>query len=371
MNLTQRNIAIALSVLLVGAAVYYFREIVTYVLISWVISMLGQPLMKVLKSRVRFGRKRLPPSVCALLTLSFFILIIMGIVGTFVPLIVQQANQLYAIDFQTFTQALEQPLSELTRLGHRFGLIKPEETVVEALQHSFYDMFGVVNVPDTFNSVFKTVGDLAIGLVSVMFISFFFLKENNMFTDFLVSITPADRENNMREAIGDTVTLLSRYFGGLLMQMFFVALFLSITLFILGIKNALLIGIFAAIINIVPYLGPILGCALALFITITSNLGQDFYAVIVPLMLKVGIVFGFMQFINDWVVQPLIFSNRVLAHPLEIFLVTLIGAKLGGVVGMILAIPTYTVARVVAREFFNQFRFVKKITKGLDESGIV
>jgi predicted PurR-regulated permease PerM len=66
-------------------------------------------------------------------------------------------------------------------------------------------------------------------------------------------------------------------------------------------------------------------------------------------------------------VQPLIFSNRVLAHPLEIFLVTLIGAKLGGITGMVLAIPAYTVLRVIARAFFNQFRFVQKMTDSLEE----
>ena len=78
-----------------------------------------------------------------------------------------------------------------------------------------------------------------------------------------------------------------------------------------------------------------------------------------------------MQFLNDWIVQPLIFSNRVLAHPLEIFLITLIGAKVGGIPGMVLAIPTYTVLRVVAREFFNQFRFVQTITSSLNETDVI
>ena len=135
---------------------------------------------------------------------------------------------------------------------------------------------------------------------------------------------------------------------------------------ILGIQNALLIAIFAALINIVPYLGPMMGCTFAIFITISSNLGLDFYKEVVPMIVKVIAVFGFMQFLNDWIVQPLIFSNRVAAHPLEIFLVTLAGAKLGGIGGMILAIPAYTVVRIVAREFFNQYRIVQKITSSLD-----
>ena len=129
--------------------------------------------------------------------------------------------------------------------------------------------------------------------------------------------------------------MLSRYFSGLLMQMLFVAVCLTFTLWILGIQNALLIGIFAALINIVPYLGPMMGCAFAIFITISSNLGMDFYDQVVPMIMKVMVVFGSMQLLNDWIIQPLIFSNRVAAHPLEIFLVTLVGAKLGGIGGKI------------------------------------
>jgi predicted PurR-regulated permease PerM len=146
-----------------------------------------------------------------------------------------------------------------------------------------------------------------------------------------------------------------------------VTLFLSISLWIMGVQNALLIAIFAALINIVPYLGPMLGCTFAVFITVSSSLDLDFYQQTVPMLFKVCVLFGSMQFLNDWIIQPAIFSNRVAAHPLEIFIITLVGAKVGGIGGMILAIPTYTVIRIVAREFFNHIRIVRKITSTLDD----
>ena len=126
---------------------------------------------------------------------------------------------------------------------------------------------------------------------------------------------------------------------------------------------------FAAIINVIPYLGPSLGAIFACFITISSNLNLDFYTQTVPLLIRVGIVFASLQFLNDWFVGPIIFSNRVKAHPLEIFLVTLAGAKIGGIGGMLLAIPGYTVLRVIARAFFNNIRFVQKMTGSLQEDG--
>jgi predicted PurR-regulated permease PerM len=368
----NRNIVLALSIVLAATLLYYFREIVTYVLIAWVVSMLGQPLMKVLR-KVRIGKRHfMPPSVSASLVLVFFLLLITGLVSIFVPLIVEQANNLSGLDVNAFITGLQQPLAELTKLGHRFGFIAPKESVVEAAQHAFTKWISPMQISNLLSTILLTASDAIIGTISVLFISFFFLRERNvMLTDFLANIVPEHQENGVREAVRDTTTMLSRYFSGLLMQMLFVAFCLTLALWLLGIQNALLIGIFAALINIVPYLGPMMGCAFAIFITISSNLGLDFYGIVVPMIVKVCVTFGSMQLINDWIIQPLIFSNRVAAHPLEIFLVTLVGAKLGGIGGMILAIPIYTVARIVAREFFNQYRIVQKITSSLEDSGVV
>ena len=367
MNLTQRNIAIALTLVVAGAIIWYLSDIVSYVLIAWVVSMLGQPLMRFLYQRVRIGKRHLPPSVSALLVLSFFIFVLFSLISIFVPLVVSQANNLSKIDYDSFTKGLEVPLQQLTNWGHRFGLIKPKEDIVMAFEHSFKTWFSPSLVSDFFRNILMTASSVAIGTVSVIFISFFFLKERNMFTEFMAQLVPDQYDANVREAVSDTATMLSRYFSGLLLQMLFVVLFLTISLWIMGIQNAFLIAIFAALINIVPYLGPMLGCAFALLITISSSLSLDFYAQTVPMLFKVTILFSTMQFLNDWIVQPAIFSNRVAAHPLEIFIATLIGAKIGGIGGMILAIPTYTVIRIIAREFFNHIRIVKKITSALNE----
>jgi predicted PurR-regulated permease PerM len=72
-----------------------------------------------------------------------------------------------------------------------------------------------------------------------------------------------------------------------------------------------------------------------------------------------------MQMTDNFVLQPFIYSNSVKAHPLEIFIIILIAAKLGGITGMIIAIPAYTVIRVVAKEFLNQFKIVQKLTNSM------
>ena len=116
----------------------------------------------------------------------------------------------------------------------------------------------------------------------------------------------------------------------------------------------------------IPYVGPSIGAIVGMIITVSSNLDVDFYTTLMPMLLKVMIVFACMQAIDNFILQPVIYSNSVKAHPLEIFLVILIAAKLGGIIGMILAIPSYTVMRVIAKEFLNQFKIVQKMTESLD-----
>jgi predicted PurR-regulated permease PerM len=370
MSINNRNIAIAISFLIAGAIIYYFRDIVSYVLIAWVISLLGQPLMRQMQ-RLRIGKRNIPRSICALMTLVFFSLVIFAFVGIFVPMVVEQASHLSELNTEKITAGLQEPIKQLNAWGRKFGLLKSTENVIGVAENSFKTWLKPFSVTNFFSNIINTATNFIVGIISVLFISFFFLKEQSMFMNFLVSLLPEKYDQNVIEAVDDTTKLLSRYIGGLLLQMFFVIIFLTPILLIIGVQNAVLIAIFAAIINIVPYLGPIMGCTFAIAITITSNLGMDFYNQIVPILLKVSIAFGFMQFINDWIVQPLIFSNRVLAHPLEIFIVTLIGAKIGGIPGMILAIPSYTVLRVIGREFFNQYRFIQKITSSLEGSEVL
>jgi len=154
--------------------------------------------------------------------------------------------------------------------------------------------------------------------------------------------------------------MLIRYFIGVLAQVTIITIFVTIALSILGVKNALLIGFFAALMNIIPYVGPIIGAIFAAVITISSNIGMPFYSVagvdqptLMVLLIKVFIVFGIMQMLDNFILQPNIFSKSVKAHPLEIFIVVLAGANIGGIAGMVLAIPAYTVVRVIAKVFLS------------------
>ena len=179
------------------------------------------------------------------------------------------------------------------------------------------------------------------------------------------SLVPNEYEAKAAHAIDQTSKLLIRYFSGILLQMAIVTLLVSVPLRIMGIDNALLIAFFAAILNVIPYIGPIIGALFGVVITLSSNPSAPFYSEMMPEMIRVLSVFIIMQIIDNFVLQPIIFSKSVKAHPLEIFLVVLIGAKLGGILGMVLAIPLYTVFRVIGKVFLSEFKVIQNLTRNI------
>lgn len=362
----SRYIALGLSILVVAIIFYYFSDIVGYVLVAWVLSMVGQPLMR-LFSRIKIGKYRAGPTFCAVLTLFCYFIFFGALIGLFVPLIVEQARNLAGVDYNAIAKALEEPLSQINNWGLEIGLIQPGESPTEQVQQTLKGWFEPGKIGNFFGSLLSVAGTLVLNLFSVIFITFFFLKEQGLFVDFLLALVPNEYEAQVKHAVDDISKLLTRYFGGVLIQITVITLFVSILLGLFGVKNALLIGFFAAIINVIPYLGPLIGMTFGIFITISSNLDLQFYTEMLPLLLRVVAVFGALQMLDNFLLQPYIFSNSVLAHPLEIFIIILVGAKLNGVVGMILAIPAYTVIRVIARGFLSEFKIVKKITDGMGE----
>ena len=159
--------------------------------------------------------------------------------------------------------------------------------------------------------------------------------------------------------------LLSRYFVGLLAQLSVLFVIYTVTLLLVGIENPLVIAFLCALFNLIPYLGPIIGGVIMILLTMTSHLGSDFSTVILPDVgwVLLGVLIG--QLIDNIFSQPLIFSSSVRSHPLEIFLVILIAGLLFGVVGMILAVPGYTVIKVILKEFNSDNKVVKQLTKNL------
>lgn len=362
----NRNILWLLGVALAAGAVYYFSDIVTYLLLAWVLSMLGRPLMIFFQRRLRVGRFQAGATGAALLTILTFYLVLASILMLFVPTIVAQARNLATVDYQALGEKLKMPFLNLDIQAHSIGLLAPGESLATKTQELLSQWFRPTLLGDFVGSFVAVAGNVVVTLTAVTFILFFFLKENNLFLGILHALVPNEQETKVHQAVQESSEVLTRYFGGLLVQVSAFSLLVTVLLWIMGVDNALLIGAFGGIFNVIPYVGPILGLIFGCFITASSHLDADM-ALMLPMLGKVAIAFMATQFVDNNILGPMIFSKSVQAHPLEIFIVTLVAAKIGGVLGMVLGIPVYTVLRVIGRVFFSQFKVVQRLTEHLEE----
>ena len=221
-------------------------------------------------------------------------------------------------------------------------------------------------------SVASMVSSVFVALFAVMFISFFFLKEEGLFERIICAFVPDKHELTLNKTLNEIKQLLSRYFVGLLIEMLGVALidFLGLWLIArLDFSYAIGIAFIAGILNVIPYVGPLIGEAIGVIFGVLLKLGTGaglnvniwvFALIILAIMLVA-------QLIDNFIYQPLIYSTSIKAHPLEIFIVLLMAGHIGGTVGMLVAIPAYTVVRVIAMRFFYRFKLIQRLIPDLSE----
>jgi len=353
-----RAVFIIAGIVLLAYFLYLIRSVIGYVLIAIVIALMGRPIVAFLRERLKFAN-----TLAVITVMLLFVAMLFGLISLFIPLIAEQGNNLSLLDIGAFEEKLELLYKEVSQY---FGRpVPPLEEFIKDQELNLIEGLEVGFIPQFLNSVMSVLSNLSIGLFSVLFISFFFLKDSKFLQNVIVLIVPDDQEQGIINSIQKIKKLLSRYFVGLLIQLSFLFLIYTITLLLVGIDNPLVIAFLCALFNVIPYLGPIIGAAIMVLLTMTSHLGADFSTVILPDVgwVLLGVVIG--QLIDNFFSQPLIYSSSVRSHPLEIFLVIIIAGLLFGVVGMILAIPGYTVIKVVLKEFLSDNKLVQRLTKNL------
>lgn len=347
---------------------WYFSNIVAYILLSVMLSFTGRPVMRAL-DRFKFHGRKIPRSLSAFLTLICLWIIFIGFFRFLVPLLVKEFDTLSSIDFSKIMNSLKDPLSRFFSFFSRKPIIITDNTFIDLISEQLNEKFSVSDLSKIVSMLANTVGELLIGFFSVSFITFFFLKEEKMFRDGVLLMVPTDLEPKVAKILSTISKLLQRYFVGIALEITVVGILYTLGLVIIGIEfnHAVVIGLFAALFNIIPYVGPWIGVSLGTLIGLALNVHMDFMSYTLPLLGWMGLVFVTVKIMDDVLFQPLIYSSSVKAHPLEIFLVILAAGSIAGIKGMVLAIPIYTILRVIAREFFDNLKFVRKITEDIDK----
>ena len=354
----------------VGAAItavvlflmWYFSSIVIYILVSAVLAIMGRPLVARI-SRGRIGRWRVPRWCGALVTLLVIWIVFAVMCGLFVPLVTNKLYQLAHLDFSTVLNSFYEPLQRIQHyLTHFFSLPETQVSFKDTLSSFLQSLINF----DTINTAFSSVVSLAVSSViaffSISFITFFFLRDDGLFYAMVTALFPDRYQQNVTHALNSVTVLLSRYFRGILAESFLLMLAVSLVMMAFGMRaqDAFFIGLIMGVMNVVPYAGPTIGGAVSVCMGIITpiegmSIGHTMLVIAGSLLILKGM--------DDFVLQPTLYSERVKAQPLEIFLVILIAGSLAGVIGMLLAIPLYTVLRVFPKEFFSQISLVRKLTE--------
>jgi len=372
MSATLRNILIVFGVLLLLACAWYFRSIVVYILVSGVLSIMGRPLVDLI-CRLRIRKWYFPRALSALTTLFVIWGVIILFFYTFIPLVTTQLNHFSTIDPEKIVRLVESPVANIEQLFR--ALNKDISNQISIQDYIAEKVAGVLNInliQNFLSSLFGVMGNLLVAMFSITFITFFFLKDQRLFFESILMWVPDKYTENVTRALFSIQKLLTRYFIGIIIQSTCILILITLGMTIVGIdfRQAVVMGVILGILNVIPYVGPWLGLFIALIMGVASHINMDFDTVVIPLVMYMIFVVAIAQLIDNVVFQPVIFSSSVKAHPLEIFIVVLASGFAAGIPGMILGIPTYTVLRVFAREFFYNFKAVQKITSGLSPENI-
>lgn len=352
---------------------WYFSSVLVYVILAFVVSLVSRPLAR-LMGKIRIKGKSAPSWLLAIVSIFIVIAVMLMMIILVIPVVTNIINEaslfgnINHLNGNLGTNVNEWIIGMFPSLGKDFDAIS---VLFDYLKGAVTDF----NITGIIGSVGSVVINFAVGLFAVVFISFFFVKDENLFSKIVAALVPDRLEASVTESISDIDHLLSRYFVGLITEMFCVALFNFLGLWLIariGVSYALGIAFIAGILNIIPYVGPIigevLGALLCMVLHYGAGVGLDvniwFFALIVLLIMLA------VQMIDNFVLQPIIYSTSIKATPLEIFIVMLLAGNIGGILGMLAAIPAYTVIRVIAGRFFYDKKVVQKLMPGIKSSQV-
>jgi predicted PurR-regulated permease PerM len=286
MKATLRNFLIFFGILLLLAAVWYFRNIVVYILVSGVFSIMGRPLVDLFCS-IRIWKWRFPRALSALFTLIIIWGAILLFFYIFVPLVTKQINYFSTIDSEKIVMLIEGPIEKIEKIFISLNPSLAEKlSLKEYIGSKVSDVLSIDVIQNLMGSIPGILGNIIIAIFSITFITFFFLKDQHLFFESILMWIPDKYVDNVTRALNSIKSLLTRYFIGILIQSTCIMILIDIGMTIIGIEfqQALVMGLILGILNVIPYVGPWLGLFVAIIMGVASHINQDFNTVVVPLV---------------------------------------------------------------------------------------
>lgn len=352
-----------LFILIAALGCWLFFKVIIYLVISLVIFLIGYPITSLIE-KVKIKGHKVNDGIASFITLIVFFSVFASVFATILPPLIEQVEFLSALNFY---DVIDEILKQFPSLQTILSKIGDKEAITTAINTQLNNWLNLDTLTFLLNNTLGYLFSILGGAFCVLFITFYLLKDENTVSRTFLLLTPSRYEEKVKDILRTSKKMLSKYFTGLSIDVLIVGVLAGTSMWLFGIKNALIIGFIAGIFNVIPYIGPIITLILALFLGVSGCIEAGHYELIQPTMTKIVFALLSINVLDAVLFQPYIFSNTVKAHPLEIFLVILMAGTLAGIGGMVVAIPVYTLIRIVAKEFLAQFRFFRKISEKIDE----
>lgn len=325
-----------------------------YIFISLILTLIVNPLNKFFKYKFKINN-----TLSSIFSISFLISFFSLVIGLFVPILSKQGKNLSLLNTIEFRE--------------KFNITRDSIlNYFESQNTSLLDFFTELNliseidfgfVTKLFNSIVSQVGGLSIGILSVLFITFFLIKDGDSIFKYFLSQFPSKQRKKLSQSFLKIENLLTRYFSGVLIQISILFIFYFLLLLILDVENSIAIAFICAVLNIMPYVGPFISIVLMIILAATNNL--DTFIFYEFLLNSFWLFSGFtiIQLIDNFLLQPYIFSSSIKSHPLEVFVVIIFSGLLFGIFGLIIAIPLYTTFKVIYNSFFDTKKLLQELLK--------
>lgn len=323
----------------------FFQTLFAPFLIAGFLFYLLNPLVKMLmKIKIKKFKVKRPLAI----TIVFLLLVsVLGLViSFFIPRLIEQIKSL-VIGLPGYLSELQRFLTHLFNNSHIDWLQKVD-------LHSYMNKFEgsltsilkkfILSLTTSLGSVIGTITSVTVTLVTVPFILFYMLKDGEKLVPTVEKFFPEHNRSKVARLLHEMSATLSRYISGQMIECLFVGTFSAIGYSMTGIPYALLVGLFAGITNIIPYLGPYIGLMPALFLAFSKSLPTVFWVIVVCIV---------VQQLDGNLVYPNVIGKSLHLHPLTIIIILLVAGNIAGLLGMILGVPLYAVTKVVVKFVYD------------------
>ncbi len=322
-------LSVRLSLIIMGVLAFFYilsagQRIIVPILFALIIAILLNPLVNLLKKKLH----RVVAITIALLVAFLFIAALFIFIATQInilsdsmPLLRQKLLDLIASTLQWLSEAFHLSSSQI-----QTWVVKVETE-------------GLKNGPGVIGETISTISGALIIAFLIPVYTFLILFYKPLLLSFVAKLFPSDNYQAVKEVLVETKSLIQNYLIGLMLEFALLSSLYSISLFILGIQYALLLGVVGGLLNLIPYIGRIVAVCLAMTIALITK--EPIFA------FYVFIAYTLSKFIDNNFISPVIVASKVKINALVSIIVVLMGGTIWGVAGMFLSIPITAIAKVI------------------------